>query len=68
MVADERLLNAVAGEQEACVTGVLGGDEIGLVEDAQGAEGNILHIPDGRADDIEFALCRGHETTVLSHR
>ena len=55
VVADKRLLEPVAGEQESRVTGVLGGDEIGLPQDAQGAEGNVLHIPDGGADDEEFA-------------
>lgn len=45
----------VAGEQLAGTTGVLGGDDVGLAQDAQGAQRDVLHVADGRADDEEFA-------------
>jgi len=55
MVADERLVNVVVGEEFLGVAGVFAGDLIHFLEDAKGAECDVLEIADGGADEIEAA-------------
>lgn len=35
------------------MTGVLGGDEVAFAEDAEGAQGDVLEVPDGSGDEVE---------------
>jgi hypothetical protein len=55
VIADKRLLDFVMGEELLRVAGVFAGDLVGFLEDAEGAESNVLQIADGRADKIEAA-------------
>jgi hypothetical protein len=52
VVADERLTNFVVTEQLLCVACVFAGDLIDFFQDAQGAEGNVLQIAYGRANEV----------------
>ncbi len=52
-VADQTLPHPVALEQVLRAARVLAGDEIDLAEDPQGAQGDILEVPDGRGDEVE---------------
>ena len=53
VAGDHRGADAVAVEQEAGVAGVFGEDMGGGAQDAQGAQGDVFEIADGRADEIE---------------
>jgi len=46
-------MNSEVVEQFAGVTGVLGGDQVDLLEDPQGAEGDVLEVADRGGDDVE---------------
>ena len=41
------------GEQLGRVTRVLAGDEIDLLQHAQGTQGNILEVSDRRRNDVQ---------------
>ena len=43
------------GQQLAGVASVLGGDQVHAAEDAQGAQGDVLEVADGRGDDVQRA-------------
>jgi len=47
MVADERLANVVVGEELLGVAGVLAGDLVHFLEDAEGTESDVFEIADG---------------------
>ncbi len=55
VVAHQWLVNVVVGEKLLRVAGVLAGDLIDFLEDAEGAESDVLEIADGSADKIEAA-------------
>ena len=55
VVADERLANVVVGEELLGVAGVLAGDLVHFLEDAESAEGDVFEIANGGADEIEAA-------------
>jgi hypothetical protein len=55
MIGDEGFLNLVMREKLLGVTGVFASDLVGFFENAKGAEGNVLKIADGRADEVEAA-------------
>jgi hypothetical protein len=55
VVAEEWSLDAEMGEQAAGVSGILGGDQGDLAEDAQGAGGDVLQVADRGGDDVEVA-------------
>lgn len=54
-VGDHGLPDVEVLEELAGVTGVLGGDKVALAEDAEGAQGDILEVPDGGSDEVESA-------------
>ena len=55
VIADERFADFVVGEEFLRVTGVLAGDLVGFFENAEGAEGDVLEVADGGADEVEAA-------------
>jgi hypothetical protein len=55
MIRDEGFLNLVMREKLLGVTGVFASDLVGFFENAKGAEGNVLKIADGCADEVEAA-------------
>jgi hypothetical protein len=52
IITDQRWANAEVIEQILGMAGVLGGDQVALLEDAQG---NVLEVTDRGRDDIERA-------------
>ncbi len=52
VVADERLANFVVAEEFLRVARVFAGDLIDFFEDAQGAEGDVFQIANGRANEV----------------
>ena len=54
-VRDERRAHPVRLEQAPGPAGVLGGDEVGLSKDAEGAQRDVLEVADRRGDDEEGA-------------
>src|SRR6266487_633003 len=67
VIADERLVDVVVSKQFLRVPGILAGDLIGFLEDAQRAKRDVLEIADGRPDQIEAAAgcCRGSRRGIL---
>src|SRR6516162_631504 len=59
VVADCRLLDAVLVEQEHRMASIFAGDEVHCFQDAQRAEGDVLHVADGGADKIQRARAGG---------
>jgi len=57
VVADEGLANFVVVEEFLRVARVFAGNLIDFFEDAEGAEGDVFEIADGRADQIQAAQC-----------
>lgn len=55
VVGDEGLADFVVGEEFLGVAGVFAGDFVGLFEDAEGAEGDVLEVADRGADEVEAA-------------
>jgi len=55
VVADERFANFVVAEKLLGVARVFAGDLVDFLEDAQGAEGDVLQIADGRANKVQAA-------------
>ena len=53
--AGDRGVNVVTREELSRGASVLGGDEAGLAQDAQGPEGHVLQVADGGGDDVEGA-------------
>ena len=53
--AGDRGVDIVAGEELAGRASVLGGDEAGLAQDAQGPQGHVLQVADWGGDDVEGA-------------
>lgn len=54
-VGDHGLPDVEVLEELTGVTGVLGGDEVAVAEDAEGAQGDVLEVPDGSGDEVERA-------------
>ena len=54
--ADQRAADGVVFEQDGGVTGILSGDAIGFAQDAQGAQGDILQVPDGSGDESQQGI------------
>jgi hypothetical protein len=52
VVADERFAYFVMAEEFLRVACVFAGDLINFFQDAEGAEGNVLQIADGRANEV----------------
>src|SRR6185295_6589507 len=63
VVGDQGLVNVEAREQRPCVARVLGRDQVDAAEDLSGPRGEILHIPDRRAHEVERARDR-----LFAHR
>jgi putative FmdB family regulatory protein len=55
VVADERFVNVVVGEELLGVARILARDLVYFLEDAQGAKRDVLEIADRRSDKIEAA-------------
>ena len=55
VVADQRRGDAVMVQELFAVPGILGGNQVHLLQDPQGPEGDVLQIADGRGDDVESA-------------
>ena len=55
VVADERFVNVVVGKKLLRVAGILAGDLVHFLEDAQGAKRDVFEIADRRSDKIEAA-------------
>ncbi len=64
VVAHQRLVNVVVGEKLLRVAGVLAGDLIDFLEDAKGAESDVLEVADGSADEIETAEGGGRRVAL----
>ena len=58
VVAHQRFVNVVMGEELLRMAGVFTGDLVGLFQDAQRAQRNVLEIADRRSDQIEDAGTR----------
>ena len=59
-----RIVNAEAllmAPEITAAPGVFGGHQVDLAEDAEGSDGDIVQMPDGRRDDKERT---GHEIIV----
>ncbi len=56
VIADEGLRDFVMRKKLLRVAGVFAGDLVRLLEDAEGAEGNVFEIADGCADKVEAAV------------
>ena len=41
------------GKKLAGMPGILGGDQVHLLEDADGPEGDVLQVADGGGDDVK---------------
>ncbi len=54
-VGDHGLPDVEVLQELAGVAGILGGDEVALAEDAEGAQGDILEVPDGGGDEVQRA-------------
>ena len=54
--ADQRAADGVVFEQDSRVTCVFRGDAVGFAQDAQGAQGDILQIPDGSGDESQQGI------------
>ena len=52
-IGGERPGNAQVGEELAGMAGILGGDQVHLLQDADRAKGDILQVPDGGGDYVE---------------
>ncbi len=55
MVAEERFVNVVVGEELLGVAGVFAGDLVHFLEDTKGAEGDVFEIANGGANEVEAA-------------
>jgi putative FmdB family regulatory protein len=55
VVADQRLVNVVVGEELLGVARILARDLVHFLEDAQGAKRDVLEIADRRSDEIQAA-------------
>ena len=53
VIADGARLDAVVAEQLLGLARVLAGDQVDFFEHAQGAQGDVLEIADGRGDEVE---------------
>jgi putative FmdB family regulatory protein len=53
VIADQRFVNVVVREQLQRMAGILAGDLVYLLEDANGAKGDVLEIANGRPNQIE---------------
>ena len=52
-VADHRLAESEMGQQLAGVSRVLGDDDVALLQHTQGAQGDVLQVPDRGGDQIQ---------------
>jgi len=55
VIADEGFADFIMGEEFLRVAGVFAGDLVGFFEDAKSAEGDVLEVADGGADEVEAA-------------
>ena len=55
VVADERFANFVVVEKLLGVARVFAGDLVDFLEDAQGPQGDVFEIADGRANEVQAA-------------
>jgi hypothetical protein len=55
VIAHERLRDFVVSQELLRVAGVFAGNLVGFAQDAQGAQGDVLEIADGRGDEIKAA-------------
>ncbi len=55
VVGDKGFLYVVMGEKFLRVAGVFASDLIGFLEDAEGAEGDVLEVAYGRPDEVKAA-------------
>jgi hypothetical protein len=53
VVTHQRLLDLVVVEQPAGVAGVFTGDHVGLAQDPQGAQGDILKVADRSGHQVD---------------
>ena len=53
MEAGQRGVDVVGAEEGARDARVLGGDQRHLLQDAQGAQGDVFEIADGRGHDVQ---------------
>ena len=58
VIADEPLLDFEVREQLHRLARVFAGDHVHFLQDAQGAQRNVLEIADGRRDHVQAARCR----------
>ena len=73
VVAQQRAGDVEMGQQLAGVAGILGGDQVHAAKDAQGAQGDVVEIADGRGDDVQRAAiirrrCFRHDSAALGER
>ena len=61
VVADGRLGDTIVVQQLAGLPGVLAGDEVGLLERAHRAIGDVFQVSDGGGDQVEQA---GHDPSI----
>jgi hypothetical protein len=45
-------------EEKARATGVFRSNQMNFLQDPEGSQGDVLHVPDGSGNDIEGALAR----------
>ena len=67
VIADQGLVNVVVIQKLQGVARIFAGDVVHLLEDAEGAEGDVLQVADGRGYQIEAALARGFGMGALGH-
>ena len=67
VVADQRLMDVVVIEELQGVAGIFAGDLVHFLEDAQGAECDVLEIANGSGHEVEAALGRGVGVSVFGH-
>ena len=65
-VRGERPGDAEMGQQLPGMAGVFRRDQIGFLQDAQGAQRDVLQIPDRRGYDIKNSGCHNLETVLRS--
>jgi len=81
VIADGASVDSVVREQLLRLARVLAGDQVNLLEHAQGAQGDVLEIADWRGDKVEgrtgaegpaviddFGLCSGQHKQSLTRK
>jgi hypothetical protein len=62
--AEKRLADLVVGEEPPRMAGVFGDDDIAFAESAEGAQGDVLEVPDGGGDEVKSAGLEGRRWGV----